>query len=220
MKYFFYFVNLLIVLSCQTKQQKINSEVKKSILSDSSIKKIAFRKDKFNHGFVDSLNHAKIDTFTISGKRDYLLRNSLIENFAIEYDTLFDITYDGHNDYIIGYYGLAGTGFKHHIRVFLYEDKDDCYHYNEQLSAITNPSFFISEKFITEFYIGLGAGYGSKLEWTNGRWVKTKEFNIENNGGQSVWKIFYPLQKIKDSLQLPFQMIPPPEVLRIDKEKL
>lgn len=130
-----------------------------------------------------------------------------------QYDTLVDINYDRFKDYILGYYGGSGTGFKYRVAVYLYSKARNNYVFNDQLSAIVNPSFFIPEHTITSFYIGLGAGGGYRLEWINNKWKKTKTFEVDNAGDSTIWDITYPMTNKREKIIHPFQVIPPDSVL-------
>ena len=163
----------------------------------------------------DSLANAFVDTTTLKGKRQWIMNHFLIENNLSlpDYDTLFDLTYDGYNDYVIGYYGQAGTGIKNRVKVYFYNPKNKRYILDEQLSDLPNPTFYIKQKKITGFYIGNGGGGGGRLEWLNGKWTTTKEFDVHNEGDTTKWKISYPLKKKKEVLVQPYQMIPPENIL-------
>ncbi|MCC6410756.1 MAG: hypothetical protein IT270_03805 [Saprospiraceae bacterium] len=145
----------------------------------------------------------------------YILNHFSIENAPSlsGNDTLIDLNFDGVDDFIIGYYGQAGTGIKNRVNVYLFDIDKNCYTLNEQLSDLPNPTFYIKKKKITGFYIGNGGGSGSRLEWINGRWTTTKEFVVENEGEKSLWQINYPLKNKSEKLVRPFQMIPPAEIL-------
>lgn len=128
-------------------------------------------------------------------------------------DTLIDLNYDNIKDFVIGYYGQSGTGIKNKIRVYLYDIKKHNYVLNEQLSDLSNPTFYIDQKKITEFYIGNGGGSGSKLEWNDEEWTVTKMFEVDQNEIKTIWKITYPLQKKKEYFAKPYEMIPPKDIL-------
>lgn len=166
-------------------------------------------------GVYDSLAKAHVDTSTLKGKREWIMNHFLIENSpsSSDYDTLFDITYDGFKDYVIGYYGQAGTGIKNRVKVFFYDPKNNCYILNEQLSDLPNPTFYIKQKKITGFYIGNGGGGGGRLEWIKNKWTTTKEFEVDNESDTTKWKISYPLKKKKEVIVRPYQMIPPEDIL-------
>jgi hypothetical protein len=163
----------------------------------------------------DSLEHAKVDTTTLSGEREYLMNRFLIEHSPSEsdYDTLRDLNFDGFKDYIIGYYAMSGTGIKNRVAVYFYNKKQNRYILNEELSDLPNPTFYIDKKKITGFYIGNGGGGGGRLEWINGKWITTKEFEVHNEDSATIWKINYPVLKKKVQIIRPFQMIPPEDIL-------
>jgi len=166
--------------------------------------------------YKDSLSNLKIDTSTLKGKRENILRNFLKDHpiNGPDHDSLIDLNFDGYSDYLIFYYGLAGTGLKYMMQVYLYNKRIKSYIIDRQLSDIRNPTFYLKERKITGFYIGNGGGDGEKLEWIDTSWVTTKRFSVNRNGDDSVyWKISYPLRHIKDSLFGPYQMIPPQKVL-------
>ena len=185
---------------------------------NSSVKSIAKTiNDSLNPGSVelkmyrDSLLKLIIDTSTLKGKRENIMRNFLIDNSPSnpDLDTLIDLNYDKHLDYVIGYYGLSGTGLKNRIKVYLFNNDSNKYSYNELLSDIPNPTFYLKQKKITGFYIGNGGGDGTKLEWIDNCWKITKTFTVEFNGEKSaIWKIEYPLKHKKDSIILLYLDIP------------
>jgi hypothetical protein len=170
--------------------------------------------DVFQNAY-DSLATAFVDTSTLKGKRQLIMNHFLIDNGlqSSDFDTLFDVTYDGFKDYVIGYYGKSGTGIKNRVQVYFFDKKKDNYIFNEQLSNLPNPTFYINKKKITGFYIGNGGGSGSKLEWTSGKWTTTKEFDVDNEGDTTKWKINFPLTKKKNVIIRQYQMIPPNDIL-------
>lgn len=160
----------------------------------------------------------KIDTTTLNGKREYILNwfeTSEPRRYP-DFDTLMDLTYDGHKDYVIGYYGSTGTGIKNRMQVFLYNKNIDNYILDSTLSDVANPTFYIGKRKITGFYIGGGGGGGHKLEWVKNKWVKTKTFTVDNDNGKGLWIIHYPLKHKTDTIHREFQMIPPDEILETD----
>jgi hypothetical protein len=165
----------------------------------------------------DSLANAKIDTTTLKGKREFIMNHFLIDNnpSMADGDTLLDLNFDGQKDYVIRYYGQAGNGIRNRIQVFLFNKKRGSYIYNEQLSGLPNPTFYIKQKKITSFYIA-GHGSGSRLEWINGKWTETKIFDVDIQENEGIWEIEYPLTKKKEKIRYPFQMIPPKEILETD----
>lgn len=174
--------------------------------------------NSFYSDAYDSLARVHVDTSTLQGKRSRLMNQFLLENglVAPDYDTLIDLTYDGHKDYIIGYYGKSGTGIKNRVNVYMFNPKKHSYFLDQQLSNLPNPTFYINKKKITGFYIGNGGGGGSKFEWINNKWTLTKEFDVDKDGDTAKWKISYPLKKKEEVIVRPFQMIPPEEILETD----
>ena len=157
----------------------------------------------------------KIDEGTLKVKSQKLLKafNAESKITAADYDTLIDLNYDDIKDLVIGYYGQSGTGIKNKIRVYLYDIKNHNYVLNQQLSELSNPTFYIEQKKITEFYIGNGGGSGSKLEWINGKWIVTKMFEVDENEIKTVWKITHSLKKETEYFAKPYKMIPPKDIL-------
>ena len=86
----------------------------------------------------DSLAKAYVDTSTLQGKRRWIMNQFLVENglSSPDYDTLFDLTYDGFQDYVIGYYGKSGTGIKNRVKVYFFNQKKQSYFLDEQLSDL------------------------------------------------------------------------------------
>jgi len=212
----------IIILSCCNLNEKQN---KQSKLYISALRVDTIHIDLKNldqaslyNGVYDSLAKAHVDTSTLYGKREWIMNHFLIENApsASDFDTLFDINYDGYKDYVIGYYAQAGTGIKNRIKVFFYEPKKNNYILNEQLSDLPNPTFYINQKKITGFYIGNGGGGGGRLEWINNEWTVTKEFNVHCEGDTIKWNISFPIKKKEMVVVRPFQIIPPKEILETD----
>jgi hypothetical protein len=161
----------------------------------------------------DSLANIQIDTTTLQGKRQWIMNQFLIEEPLLIYDTLFDLTYDGFEDYVIGYYGKAGTGIKNRVIIYFYDPANSSYILNDQLSDLLNPTFYIKQKKITGFYLANGGGDGSKLEWLNKKWTLTKEFYVSNEGDSTKWNINYPLRKKSEVKMRPYEWIPPQDIL-------
>jgi hypothetical protein len=163
----------------------------------------------------DRLSQPSIDTTNLTGKRQYILQQFQTENpiSLPGYDTLLDLNNDGVEDYIIGYYGQSGTGLKNRVSVYLYDGENDRYHFNEKLSGLPNPSFYMKQKKITWFYIANGGGNAGILEWINGTWTTTKEFDIDWQGDQAIWEITYPPKHKGEKIARPFQPIPPNDIL-------
>jgi len=167
----------------------------------------------------DSLAKTYVDTTTLKGKRHWIMNQFLAEYrpTSPDYDSLFDLTYDGFKDYVIGYYAQAGTGIKNRIKVYYFNPKQNCYILNQELSKLPNPTFYISQKKITGFYIGNGGGGGGRLEWINGKWTPTKEFDVHNDDDSTKWTVSYPLKKIKPLVIVrPYEMIPPKDILETE----
>mgnify|MGYP000639798054 CR=1 FL=1 len=168
----------------------------------------------------DSLQQVIIDTTTLAGKREYIMNHFIIDNSpsSEDYDTLLDMNYDGIEDYVIGYYGQMGTGIKNRIKVYLFDKISKCYKLDAQLSGLSNPTFYLEQKKMTAFYIGQGAGSGCKLEWINEQWITTKTFIVDSHNKNIIWNINYPLKDKTEELFLPYNMIPPAEVLETNIE--
>ncbi len=145
--------------------------------------------------------------------------NSDSEFITSDYDTLIDLNYDGVKDFVIGYYGQSGSGIKNKVQVYLFDFNEQDLIYDEKLSDLSNPTFYIDKKKITEFYIGNGGGSGAQFEWINNTWTITKTFEIENNETNDVWKINYPLIPKTEYLTKPYQYIPPKEVVETRVQK-
>ncbi len=208
MKIEIYIIASLFLLSCTSKTNEAQVE------EDTTAKSENIDTSRYEDPY-DSLANVKVDTSTLEGKRTFILNRFMIENELSEptYDSLFDLNYDGNADYVIGYYGMSGSGLKNRAEVYFCSKRNNSYQLNEQLSRIPNPSFYIEEKKITGFYLPNGAGSGVQLEWIDGKWLKTKEFTVDNEEEKSVWHLFYPLTEKRDSLVLPYEMTPPKEIL-------
>ncbi|WP_269686191.1 XAC2610-related protein [Flavobacterium lacustre] len=157
----------------------------------------------------------KVDEATLKAKSQKLLKafNAESKITSADYNTLIDLNYDNNKDFVIGYYGQSGTGIKNKIRVYLYDIAKHNYVLNKQLSDLSNPTFYIYQRKITEFYIGNGGGSGSKLEWNDGKWIITKMFEVDKNEIKTIWKITYPLKNKIEYIAKPYQMIPPKDIL-------
>ena len=209
---------VLILTSCNlTERKNTKLPTKDSLTSkiDTTLSHVSSSVNSSYSDTYDSLARAYVDTSTLQGKQSWLMNQFLIENglASPDYDTLFDLTYDGLKDYIIGYYGKSGTGIKNRTKVYLFNPKRHCYILDEQLSDLPNPTFYIKQKKITGFYIGNGGGHGSRLEWINNKWKTTKEFDVDKEGDTTKWKISYPIKRKKETIVRQFQMIPPEIIL-------
>lgn len=218
------FVILILILhliGCTDfKEKKSESQNATRIMDTLSAQDAVAIQEEEHMGVFDSLARAIVDTTTLEGKREKIRNNFTAETFTRPiYDTLIDLTYDGHTDYVIGYYGLSGTGMKNRVNVYLFNPKLNAYIFNSKLSDLSNPTFYIKEKKITGFYIGNGGGGGEKMEWMKNNWVTTKIFKVDfdpENREKTEWIIEYPLTKKKEVLIRPFQMIPPKEILETE----
>ncbi len=157
----------------------------------------------------------QIDESILKEKSKLLLTqfNSQSEILSAASDTFLDLNFDGIDDYIINYYGSAGSGIKNKVSVYLYDPTKNDYVLNDQLSDLSNPTFFIAEEKITEFYIGNGGGGGSELHWKNNKWITTKSFAVENNENKSLWIITNESTGEIEKVTLPFQLVPPKIIL-------
>ena len=208
-------------IGCSDSKEKKSELQKATPIMDSLSAQDAIATQQEEHmGVFDSLARALVDTTTLEGKREKIRNNFTAETFIRPiYDTLIDLTYDGHTDYVIGYYGQSGTGIKNGVNVYLFNPKLNAYIFNRTLSDLANPTFYIKEKKITGFYIGNGGGGGKKLEWIKNNWVTTKRFHVDRNEEdpeQTKWMIEYPLTKKNEVIISPFQMIPTKEVLETE----
>jgi len=157
----------------------------------------------------------KVDETILKSKSQKLLKGFNAESkiTSADYDTLIDLNYDNIKDFVIGYYGQSGSGIKNKVMVFIYDNKKHDYVLDKQLSDLSNPTFYIDKKTITEFYIGNGGGSGSKLEWINRKWIVTKAFDVDKNEIKTVWKVTYPLKQKTEYFAKQFESIPPNDIL-------
>jgi len=207
----------IYLTACRNANDKIlnQKQVKNSFKADTPLENTVKNEINSGYGTYDSLAIVQNDTTTLAEKRHKIMNNFYIENrpSSPDYDTLFDLNYDGHEDYGIGYYGPSGTGIKNRVKVYFFNPKLNSYFLNAQLSDLANPSFYIKQKIITSFYIGNGGGGGVQLEWLEKKWTLTKEFEVDNGGDTTKWKINYPLNNKTKVIVKPFQMIPPQDIL-------
>lgn len=165
--------------------------------------------------FPDSMQQLSFDTTSPEGCAQKLLNDFNIRNYPMiaGADTLFDLNYDGRKDLIIRYYALAGTGIKNRIEAYPWSEKENRFIYDSFLSSIPNPSFYIKQKTITGFYIGLGSGDGIILKWKNQHWDTATYFLFENRGDKTfVTETIYP-EKKTSHFSRPLFMIPPGDLL-------
>lgn len=190
-----------IALSCSGEKEKSDSN--KVVIEE-------------NYSTIVKVSSPEIDTATLEGKRAFILN----EYPDMTFDTLLDLNFDKDDDYIIGYYAGAGTGLKNRISVYLFDNQQNRYTFDEHLSGIANPTFYLKKKAITGFYIGAGSGEGEKLEWIGGKWVQTKTFSVANkNESKNEWEISYPLTNKRETISMPYQMIPPKSILETSVEQ-
>lgn len=165
--------------------------------------------------FRDSMQQLSFDTSSQEGCAQKLLNDFNIRNYPMiaGADTLFDLNYDGRKDLIIRYYTLAGTGIKNRIEAYPWSEKENHFIYDSLLSSVPNPSFYIKQKTITGFYIGLGGGDGIKLKWKNQHWDTATYFLFENRESKTfVTETIYP-EKKTSLFSRPLFMIPPEDLL-------
>lgn len=218
MKQFFsIFFFLILIFSCREKAQRKKSQ--NSYLEYTVIKNDTPKVLNTELSDYDSLSLVKIDTSSLEGKRNYILNQFYLQNpfRSNGNDTLFDVNYDGFKDLIIPTYGQSGTGFKYGAEVYLYTKSIRSYVLDSLLSGNPNPSFFIKEKKITSFYIGLGGGYGTEFIWKNKIWQIHKTFEVHRLGDElgstALWRITYESSNKTEKHIKPFREIPYPEIL-------
>lgn len=211
---FFLLPGIIFFVSCKQQPASAPAPVKKDTAALSQVAASSVLQDTI-HSVPETKQLSKAD-----GGQRALVRQALWKKFSSEYtltdsDTLFDINYDGNNDYLIRYEGLSGTGFKHRAAVYVYDPQKGTYVEDQLLSSVPNPTYYIPQQKITGFYIGLGAGDGVQLEWQKGKWTLTKAFSVESGkpGSLATWTVNYPLTGRQQHIKLPFQMVPPEEVL-------
>ena len=213
---------MMLLTSCKNQnndpilRKKNNSEV----IIDTMPAKKSFLDTTSADFYYDSLFNSPKDTSTLESKRQRLYNRFIVENklSSPEYDTLIDLTYDGYKDYIIGYYGQSGSGIKNRVEVYIYSKRSGNYLLDEQISNLMNPTFYISRKRITGFYLAHGGGDGIQLEWKGSKWITTMEFSVDNKGEKSIWQIYYPLKRQRKAIIRAYQFIPPLEILETDIE--
>lgn len=126
---------------------------------------------------IDSLTAKKARKF-LAGFWEENMYISLVHN-----DTLLDLNDDGFIDILIEYYGTTGTGFKNAIEAYLYEKETGRFIYQEQLSALVNPTFYFRENIVCGYYVGYGGGWANMYKWAaNGKKLDTLEmFTLDIN---------------------------------------
>lgn len=159
---------------------------------------------------------ATIDTTTLEGKREYIMNRFIREYDCLspDSDTLVDLNYDGYPDYVIWYYGLAGTGVKNRAHVHFFNPETGLYDFNELFSYnMANHSLFLDRKKITCFYLPHGAGSCKEYEWIDDQWTLTKYVSIHNDGDTSKWYINYPLTGKNEVLIQAYALTPPENII-------
>jgi hypothetical protein len=216
---------LALLIACNTPEKKVALIIKDSLIqrADTPVTFVPSSETSYADEDVadtssDNTVQTPIDTTSLKGKRAWLIKQFEIDYSpsSPEFDSLVDLNYDGHKDFVIAYYGMSGTGYKYRIMVYFYSQKRHCYILNEQLSDLPNPTFYLKQKKITGFYIGMGGGGGGRLEWIGKKWRATKEFRVHNDGDTTKWEISFPLKKKTKIIFKPFQMIPPESILETD----
>lgn len=202
--------SLMLALSCKDVKAPENKVNRTDTITKSAV--TVQKTDK--HDTLDIML-AQTDTSTPEGKRQLIKLRFLkkLDPSGFNYDTLIDLNYDGHPDYMIALYAQAGTGIKNGIEVYLFQPDKKNYRYNEMLSGIRNPSFYLKEKKITGFYLANGAGGGEMYQFIRGEWTITREFYVDNQGDSSVWEIFYPKTNTMKKIIRPYAMVPPADIL-------
>ena len=126
----------------------------------------------------DNLFETNLDIDTGNPDIDSILHNiSIEENIILKYE-LIDLNYDTYNDLVI-YRPGCGTGHLIIIDVYYYYPQTRKFVYDNQLSEITNPSFYLSDSLITGFYIGHGGGNCISLRWNENSWKTSETITIE-----------------------------------------
>lgn len=216
----FYILILVLVGCTDSSNNSVNqaSENKEESKNDTvkNVLDIGQTEGMNTFSIYDSLETAIVDTTTLGGKREWLMNQFMVWNTPSgpDFDTLFDLNFDGNHDYVIGFYGQSGTGLKHGIKVYIYNEQTGCYHKDSLLSSLPNPSFYLREKKITSFYLPYGAGYCTTLQWINGNWTIAESIEVVNDESESVWVISYPRTGKEKRIKHAYQGIPPQEILK------
>lgn len=167
--------------------------------------------------YLDHLKQLVFDTTTEEGKLDFIRNKVAIELFPMEpeKDTLIDVNFDHKKDFIFTYFAQAGTGRKEGMVVYL--NKGDSHFFRDSLlSSIRNPSFFLKKKKITGYYLANGGGECIELKYFNEKWNITKEVSMDNNEENSTWICTYPEKNSSKTFRIPYNYIPPSEIIEVD----
>jgi hypothetical protein len=94
-------------------------------------------------------------------------------------DTMMDLNGDHYIDILIEYYGLAGTGLKNRIEVYLYNHPAKKFTRCEQLCELCNPTFYFNKKIVVGYYIGMSGGDAAKLKWNGLRLDSLEKIEVD-----------------------------------------
>ena len=142
--------------------------------------------------FLDSFHSSKHDTSAIEMKAEafkFAYNNSRQHCYGTSAKgyQLLDINYDGHKDLLLLHQPISLIGFGVDVGIYLYNPNEKRFE-NNVYQFFSNPSFYLEDKEITDFYIALGGGYGSLYKWRNGKWEKIKQYNFGERNEKG-WKI-------------------------------
>ena len=133
---------------------------------------------------IDSIFEFDMDSIL----HDASITYSSPENMFSKYE-LMDLNYDNHNDLIIYRFG-CGTGPLTIIDVYYCNPQTGKFVYDNQLSEVTNPSFYLSDSLITGFYIGHGGGNCISIKWNGENWKIYETITIEPSEIENLeWKV-------------------------------
>jgi hypothetical protein len=106
-------------------------------------------------------------------------------------DTLIDLNRDGYKDLLIEYYGLAGTGLKNRVIVYLYDNSRKNFRHCGQVSNLANPTFFLDKKMVAGYYVANGGGGATKLRWKGLRLdtLEYIEIDVINKGSETRFEL-------------------------------
>ena len=117
-------------------------------------------------------------------------------------------------DYVLSFYGPAGTGLKHRFRVYFFDPQINKYIENDEFSSRSNLTFYLDEEKITWFDMPMSEGIGERLEWIDQKWQATKRVvALGHTKGKVLWKINYPLTNKQDSVVRSRNLSPPQDIL-------
>lgn len=173
------------------------------------------------NALLDSAQLMHLDTMTAEGQRTWNRHMVEAGPATLLCDTLIDLNFDGFPDEVLGYYAAAGTGFKYGWQVHSWRPDHQRYALDSILNYLPNPTYFPLDSTITSFYLGAGAGSGKEMKWINGGWLETLRFEVVNAGDEvpATWILSHPMTGHRDTLLMPYQMLPPVSILRYVMEK-